>query len=296
MDKQTIKSRALRSKAQPWISTHSIKQKLKIIAKYLVIGFITLIVIIPIYWMIVTSLKVEGQIQSWPPQWFPAPISFRSYSRAFQILPLGRYFLNSLIIASAMVLSNVIFCSLAGYTFARKKFFGKNFLFALILSSMMIPMHIRLIPTYLIANWLGLTDTYAGIVLPSAVTAFGIFMMRQFFIAIPSEIEDAARIDGCTEWGVLFRVVMPLSMPAVVSLALFALVWSLEDFVWPLIITYDPLMRPIQVGVTMFLGLVVYEWGPVMAMTSIMVLPLVIIYIFAQRYFVQGLTAGAVRG
>lgn len=264
-------------------------------AKYIVLIFVGLIVLAPIYWMLCTSLKLESEIRTWPPTWIPTPVSFINYIRAFNVLPIARLFANSVVIGVSMAASNVVFCSLAGYTFARKSFFGKEAIFALILSSMMIPLALRLIPTYIMADRLGVVDSLAGIILPSAVTAFGIFMMRQFFLAVPIEIEDAARVDGCSEWGVLFRIVMPISRPAIVSLGLFSLVWSLEDFVWPLIVTYDPLMRPIQVGVAMFIGLVVQEWGPIMAMTSIMVLPLIIIYIFTQRAFIRGLTAGAVK-
>ena len=204
--------------------------------------------------------------------------------------------MNSVIIALALMVSNVVLCSLAGYTIARKRFRGRGLIFALVLSSMMIPLHVRLIPMYLMSLRLGLQDTYAGIVLPIAATGFGIFLMRQFFLTLPVEVEDAARIDGCSDWGVIFRIVIPMSRPAITSLALFALVWSLEDFLWPLVITSSVSMRPLPVGITLFLGLVVYEWGPVMATTVITIIPMIIVYLFLQRRFIQGLTAGAVKG
>jgi len=139
-------------------------------------------------------------------------------------------------------------------------------------------------------------NTYQGIILPSAVTAFGIFLMRQYFLGLPKEIEDAARIDGCSEWGVIFRIVLPMSKPALASLALYTLVSSLDDFLWPLVVTFDTVMRPLPVGITLFVGLVVYEWGPVMAMTTLTILPVVILYIILQSQFIRGLTAGAVKG
>jgi ABC-type glycerol-3-phosphate transport system permease component len=296
MDVQNIQnSPPMRRRSINW-QRRSIIRFLSSGGKWIAILIASFVVIIPILWVYSSAFKTDAQIQAFPPQLFPTPISLRSFIRAFQILPLGRLFLNSFIIATAMIVSNIVFCSLAGYTFARKRFFGRDVLFALVLSSMVVPFHIRLIPTYIIINWLHLTDTYAGIVLPSAVTAFGIFMMRQFFMSIPPEIEDAARVDGCSDWGVVFRIMIPISMPAIISLGLFALVWSFEDFVWPLIVTSSPLMRPIQVGVVMFLGITVYEWGPIMAMTAIMITPLIVIYLFAQRFFIRGMTAGAVKG
>lgn len=263
--------------------------------KYGVIAIVLFFVLLPIYWVIATSLKPGGLIQVWPPSW-TFPVTFSSYERAFRLLPIPRLFLNSVIIAVVTIITNIFFCSLAGYTFARVRFKGRDKLFVIILASMMIPPNIRLIPNYLLIQQLGLVNTYAGIVLPITITGFGIFLMRQFFLTIPEELEEAARIDGCTEWGVVFRIALPLTKPAVTSLGLFALVWTLEDFIWPLIITSDPLMRPLPVGITLFIGLVVYDWGPVMAMTTLTILPVVVVYLLAQKYFISGLTAGALKG
>lgn len=181
-------------------------------------------------------------------------VTLANFVTVFNELPIVRFFLNSAIIAISMILSNVILCSLAGYTFARKDFPGRDLLFLLVVGSMMVPPAGRLIPDYIITARLGMLNTYQGIVLPTAVTGFGIFMMRQFFLTLPSEVEDAARMDGCSEWGVLFRIVLPMSRPAVTSLALFALVWSVEDVLWPLVVTSDVEMRPLQVGITQYLS------------------------------------------
>jgi len=264
--------------------------------KYIILIILLLVIVIPIYWVFSTSLKPASEIQAWPPQWIPQPITLESYRYAFRLLPIGRFFLNSLIVTSVVIVSNIVTCSIAGYTLARKRFLGRNFIFGLILSSMMVPLHVRVIPMYLMSLKLGLENTYPGIFLPIASTGFGIFMMRQFFITLPGEVMDAARIDGCGEWGIVFRIVMPMSKGAVSSLALFALVWSFEDFLWPLIITSSTNMRPLQVGITLFLGLVVYEWGPVMATTALTITPMIIIYILLQRRFIEGITAGAVKG
>ncbi|NLH09672.1 MAG: carbohydrate ABC transporter permease [Chloroflexi bacterium] len=264
--------------------------------RYLAMILVLTVILAPIYWMIATSLKTSQGILKYPPQWIPDPVTFEHYRKAFNLLPIPRLFFNSIVIAVILIITNTIFCSLAGYTLARKRFFGREALFLLILSSMMIPLHIRLIPTYVLTNRLNMLNTYQGIILPSAVTAFGIFLMRQYFLGLPKEIEDAARIDGCSEWGVIFRIVLPMSKPALASLALYTLVSSLDDFLWPLVVTFDTVMRPLPVGITLFVGLVVYEWGPVMAMTTLTILPVVILYIILQSQFIRGLTAGAVKG
>jgi len=264
--------------------------------RYIILIFLSILVLVPIYWVVVTSLKTKSAILFWPPQWFPNPISLNSYKEVFKQLPMVRMTLNSVIIAVTMIVTNLVFCSLAGYTFARKRFPGKDILFLLIISTMIIPMYIRLIPIYLLTIKLGMQNSYQGIILPSAVTAFGIFLMRQYFSTLPLAIEDAARVDGCSEWGILFRIVLPESKPALTSLALFTLVESMSDFLWPLIVTSTMKMRPLPVGITLFIeDKEVYKWGQIMAMTTILIVPVIIIYAILQSQFVHGLTAGAVK-
>jgi ABC-type glycerol-3-phosphate transport system permease component len=266
------------------------------VGRYVGILALVFVSLVPIYWIIATSLKPESMIEQWPPSWIPRPLTFANYVTVFNDLPIARFFLNSVVIAAAMMVSNVVLCSVAGYTFARKSFRGSNVLFLLIVGSMMVPTAVRLIPDYIITAKLGMMNTYQGIILPTAVTGFGIFMMRQFFMALPREVEDAARIDGCTEWGVLFRVVMPMARPAVTSLALFALVWSVEDVLWPLVVTNDVEMRPLQVGITQYLNNEYTVWGPMSAVTTVAMVPFVLLFVLLQRHFIRGLTAGAVKG
>ncbi len=267
-----------------------------IVLKYFCMALLVFLMLVPIYWIAITSFKLPSQIQSWPPEWFPRVLTLHSYETVFQQLPIGRFFLNSLIIGAAMMVSNVVLCSLAGYTFARKNFPGREVLFLLIVGSMMVPTAARLIPDYIITVRLGMLNTYQGIVLPTAVTGFGIFLMRQFFRSLPADIEDAARMDGCTEWGVLFRIVLPVSRPAVTSLALFALVWSVEDVLWPLVVTSDQQMQPLQVGITQYLSGEFIVWGPMTAVTTLSIVPFAIVFLLMQRQFIRGLTAGAVKG
>ena len=263
--------------------------------KYFIMFFLAFTFIMPVFWLIRSAFMAAHQIQAFPTIWLPDPITIASFERAFSLLPIARFFLNSIIITAIVVFSNVIFCSLAAYTLARKAFRGANLIFNLVLASMMIPVHIRITSMYMMSLRLNLQDTYLGVALPITVTGFGIFLMRQFFITLPKEVEDAAVIDGCNDWGVLFRIVIPMSRAAITSLAIFAFVWSFEDFLWPLIITSSINMRPIQIGIVMFQGLEI-EWGPVMAAATLTIIPMLIFYICLQKYFVQGMTSGAVKG
>lgn len=172
---------------------------------------------------------------------------------------------------------------------------GRDFIFLLIVGTMMIPFHIRLIPMYSMAIHLGLANTYVAQILPISVMGYGVFLMRQFFLALPNAVEDAARIDGCGEWGLVFRIAVPMATPAIFSLALFALVATVEDFLWPMIITTRTEMRPLPTGITMFAGRVIYDWGALLAATAITILPLLIIFIVFQNSLAQGVTAGAVK-
>lgn len=251
--------------------------------------------LLPIYWLVATSLKEVEFIKSWPPTWLPQPPTLDNYKQMFDAFPVGRWMLNSLIIAAVTVVSNVFFCSLAAYTLVRKAFWGRGVLFAIIVGSMMVPPYVRLIPSYLFTQNMGMLNTYQGIILPTAVTGFGIFLMAQFFRTLPQEVEDAARIDGCSDWGVLFRVVIPMARPAVISLAVFALVWSVDDYLWPLMVTTDTQMRPLPVGITMFVDTII-DWGPLTAVTVTTILPVAMLYLIFQKHFIRGLTAGAVKG
>lgn len=273
-----------------------IKRGLLNIVKYGTLLFLLFIFIAPLYWMVATSLKVGADIQAWPPQWIPHEITLDSYKQAISVIPFGRLFFNSIVIGVITVVGNVFGCTMASYTLVRKKFKGKNIVFLLIVSSMMLPTHIRLIPLYLMCLKLNLVNTYLGIALPTLVTGFGVFMMRQFIMGMPKEVEDAARVDGLSEWGILWKIVLPMCRPAVISLSIFAFTWSFEDFLWPLIVTSESTMRPLPVGITLFQGLVVYEWGPVMAMATLTILPVLVVFLLLQKYFVTGMTAGAVKG
>lgn len=265
------------------------------LARHAILLIVLAFSILPLYWLIATSLKPTEFIKSWPPTWIPQPMTLAHYAEMFSRLPVARWMLNSLVVAAITVVSNVIFCSMAAYALVRKRFWGRGALLAIIVGSMMVPPYVRLIPSYLLVKDMGLLNTYAGIVLPTAVTGFGIFLMTQFFRTLPWDVEDAARIDGCSDWGVLFRVIIPMSRPAITSLAVFALVWSLDDYLWPLLVATDTSMRPLPVGITLFVDTTI-DWGPMTAVTVATILPVAILYVIFNQQFIRGLTAGAVKG
>jgi multiple sugar transport system permease protein len=255
-----------------------------------VIGMLLVLFIIafPFLWLIISSFKYEKDIISFPPRIFADNYTLNNYIKVWSTIPLLDYIKNTVIFAGGTVSTSIFFDSLAGYAFARMNFKGKSVLFYFILLTMMIPFQVFMIPLFIQVNLLGLLDTYAGLIIPRMTTAFGIFMMRSFFVTLPASLEEAARIDGLSEFGIFWKIMLPLSKPTLLSLAIFTLMNSWNDLLYPLILTSSSKMRTLPAGLALFTGQNISFYGPVMAGTVISMLPLLIIYIFAQKYFVQG--------
>jgi multiple sugar transport system permease protein len=247
------------------------------------------VMLLPLIWMVVVSLETKSQAQRFPPVLFPSALKFDNYSTAWQAVPFGHFLLNSLAYSVATVAGNLLFCSLAAYAFARMRFFGSNVLFVLFLATLMVPYQVLLIPTFLIVKKLGLVDTVPGLIAPNLCTAFGIFLLRQFFRTLPVELEEAARIDGTSRLGILFKIVLPLSLPALATLGIIQFMWSWNDFLWPLIIINTDTHAPLQLGLSMFQGAHNTSWNLLMAATVMSQLPMLIVFLFAQRWFVQSI-------
>jgi multiple sugar transport system permease protein len=247
------------------------------------------VMLLPLVWMVVVSLETKSQAQRFPPVLFPSAFKFGNYSSAFSAVPFGHFLLNSLIYSTATVAGNLFFCSLAAYAFARMRFFGSNVLFVLFLATLMVPYQVLLIPTFLIVKKLGMVDSVPGLIAPNLCTAFGIFLLRQFFRTLPIELEEAARIDGTSRLGILFKIVLPLSLPALATLGIIQFMWSWNDFLWPLIIINTDTHAPIQLGLSMFQGAHNTNWGLLMAATVMSQLPMLLVFLFAQRWFVQSI-------
>lgn len=249
---------------------------------------ILLVIAFPFLWLIISSFKHEKDIISFPPRIFADSYTLDNYIKVWTTIPLLDYIKNTVIFAGGTVITSVFFDSLAGYAFARMRFKGKSVLFYFVLLTMMIPFQVFMIPLFIEVNLLGMLDTYAGLIIPRMTTAFGIFMMRSFFITLPYSLEEAARIDGLSEFNIFLKIMLPLSKPTLLSLGIFTLMNSWNDLLYPLILTSSSKMRTLPAGLALFTGQNISFYGPVMAGTVISMLPLLVVYIFAQKYFVQG--------
>lgn len=241
----------------------------------------------PFIWLLISSFKYEKDIISFPPRIFADKYTFDNYIKVWTTIPLVNYIKNTVIFAGGVMITSVFFDSLAGYAFARMTFKGKSALFYFVLLTMMIPFQVFMIPLFIEINQLGLLDTYAGLIIPRMTTAFGIFMMRSFFVGLPKDLEEAARIDGLNEFQIFLKIMLPLAKPAFLSLGIFTLMNNWNDLLYPLILTSSTEMRTLPAGLSLFSGQNISFYGPVMAGTVISMLPLLIIYMFAQKYFVQ---------
>ncbi len=256
---------------------------------------VAFIVLVPYLWMITTSLKARG-MTGMAPYLFPVHFEFQNYTIAWQAAPFLRYYLNTTIVAVAVIASRVVLASLAAYAFAYLKFPGRNFFFLLFLGTMMIPFQSTIIPAYLIIRDLHWFNTFQALIVPRMVDAFSIFLLRQAFISIPSDYLDAARLDGCGHLRALWSVVMPLSRATVVTMGLFTFLFVWNDFLWPLLVANQELMRTIQLGLQVFSGRYQVEWTYMMAGTvTATILPLVF-FLVAQKQFISGLARTGLKG
>ncbi|MGV3010750.1 carbohydrate ABC transporter permease [Streptococcus thoraltensis] len=264
------------------------KKKREQVINNIIMLVVVFLIAFPFLWLIVSSFKFEKDIIAYPPRFFADKYTFENYVKVWTAIPLLNYIKNTAIFAGGVVITSVFFDSLAGYAFARMNFKGKNILFYFVLLTMMIPFQVFMIPLFLEVNALNMIDTYPGLIIPRMTTAFGIFMMRSFFITIPKDLEEAARVDGLNEIKIFTQIMLPLSKPTMLSLGIFTLMNSWNDLLYPLILTSNSSMRTLPSGLALFSGQNISFYGPVMAGTVVSMLPLLIVYVFAQKYFVQG--------
>jgi len=256
---------------------------------YLSLLALALSMLIPFLWMVATSLMDEFEVYHYPPKFLPDRLLWSNYWKALTALPFGRFFLNTAIMAAGVVMGQLILCSTAAYAFARLRFRGRDKLFWVVLASMMIPGVITLIPGFLIIQTLGWMNTYWALIVPTVSSAWGIFLLRQFFLTLPRELEDAARIDGASEFTIYFRIVLPLSKPALATLGIFAFMGTWQSFLWPLIVTDRMDMRPVEVGIAMFHSLYAQNWPYQMAAAVTVMVPIIVVFFIAQKYFIRGI-------
>lgn len=252
--------------------------------------------IAPYCFLLLNSFKTVEDFSTHPYSLWPRPIDFSAYVRAFTLGRVGIYLLNSLTYAVIGTVVQLAVDSLAAFAFARLRFAGRDILFSLLLATMMLPGAVTLIPVYLLIVKLGVADTRFGVMLPGFAGAFGIFMLRQFFLNIPRDLEDAARIDGCSMFGVYSRVVLPLSRPALITLGLFIFIGAWSDFLWPLVVLTDWDLYPITVGIASFRNEAWIYWNSVFAASVMASLPLIVLTVLAQRYLIGGISLSGMKG
>ena len=268
----------------------------KIIIYAVLIGW-AILTFIPLIWMVTSSFKDTAAITQVPPQIIPKQPTLDAYKRVFDTGGFGRWFLNSVIIATVLTISNVIFASLAGYAFSKLRFPGRDKIFWILLVSMMIPAQVTLIPMYiLIVNYLDLANTYFAIIVPTLVTTSNIFLARQFMSSLPTSLIEAARIDACSEPRIFWKIILPLTKPGLAVLGIFTFVANWNSFFWPFLVTNTNSMRVLQVGLTSFRYENTADYGAMMAGATLTALPMFIVFLALQKYFLQGITVGAVKG
>ena len=269
----------------------------QLITLYCALLGIAVLLLAPFAWLLSTALKAESaDLFAFPPQWIPDPIVWSNFAKAWDILPFMRYLYNTFYIAIATVAINVFLSSMTGFALARMQFRGRQFILYAVLATTMVPFQVLLIPLFIVTLKLGLVDSYAGVILPVAVNAFGIFLLRQAFSTIPKDLEDAARIDGCSDWHIFSRIMIPLVKPALATLAAFTFVAQWNDFIWPLIVLKNRDLYTLQLGLASLQGVFGVNWRYISAASIIALVPTVLFFLFTQRFFTKGMTAGAVKG
>lgn len=258
---------------------------------------IALIMITPFLWTVSTSLKGQNEaVFSFPPKFIPEQVTLENYKVVWDTLSIPRYFLNSMILAVFGVILPVILSSMAAFPLARMEFKGKQLIFLVIMGTMMVPGEVTMIPTYLIINKAGLMGSYAGIILPGAVSAFGIFLMRQAFITIPKELEESAVIDGAKVWQIWLHILMPMVKPSIATLSILSFIGAWNNFLWPLLVLNDPNTYPLTVGLYKLQGTFVANTRLIASGAVLALIPILIVFLFFQKYFIEAAYSSAVKG
>lgn len=263
---------------------------------YIVLILIAVIMVVPFLWMLSTSLKTQYDAVKIPPVWIPDPPRWENYVKLFTEQPMFQFMLNTIKIVFFVVLGQLFFSSLAAYSFARISFKGRNVVFFFYIATLMVPGQVTMIPTYLMFAKAGLTDNHLALILPAFFSAFGVFLLRQFFMSLPRELEEAAEIDGCNLFMTYWRIMLPLVVPAMLTLGVFTLMNTWNDYMGPLIYLSSPEKYTMTLGIAYFKGVYTTQWNLVMAGSIVSVVPILIAYLCAQKYFIEGIAFSGVKG
>jgi ABC-type glycerol-3-phosphate transport system permease component len=262
---------------------------------YVLLISTSILMIIPFYWSVGTSLKLEQNVFASPPQWLPTPATLENFIQVITRIHFFQYFGNSVFVSAIVTLGHVFFDTLAGYAFAKLKFPFRDQIFFIMLLALMVPFQVNLIPVYKIMATFHWIDTYWALIIPNLTSIFGIFLMRQFMMSIPNELLDAARIDGCNEFGVFRRVVLPLALPGIATLVIFTFMGTWNDFLWPRLVINSEKLFTLPLGLAMLQMRNTSNVAQIMAGTVLTALPMIVVFLFMQRQFIEGMTAGALK-
>lgn len=257
---------------------------------YVTLTVIGITTVFPFIWMLATSLKDRTELYQYPLVFFPEKLRWENYVQALEAAPFHLFFFNSILVAVVVTILQLIACSMGAYAFARLEFRGRDKIFLGYLGTMMIPAQVTMVPMFLVFSKLELIDTYWALILPGIFSAYGTFLLRQFFMTIPKNLEDAVKIDGGGYWRCFCQIILPLSKPALATLGTFTFLGNWNNFMWPLLVTNTVKMKTLPVGITYFVGQYSIMWNLLMAAASLTLIPMIIVYLFAQKYFVEGIT------
>lgn len=245
--------------------------------------------VMPFLWMVATSLKTYNEAFQVPPTFIPEIPMWSNYTDVLTAVPFGRFYMNSIVTSAAITLGQLVTCSMGAYAFARLNFRGRDKIFVVYLATLMVPAQVTMIPTFIIVKWLGWIDSYKALIIPSIFSAYGTFLLRQFYLSIPAELEEAVRIDGGGAYRCFFQIILPLTKPALATLGTFVFLFFWNSFLWPLLVTNSTEMFTLPMGIQMFSGRFTSQWHLMMAASTMAMLPMIVVYLFAQKYFVQGI-------
>lgn len=272
------------------------KSKIGTIATYIGLVLVTFITLLPLIWMLSASLKLEVDVFSVPIQWIPENPQWSNYTKIWDKIPLALFAFNSVKLTVIITLIQLVTSSFAAYGFAKCKFKGRDTLFLCYVATIAIPWQVYMLPQYVMMNKMHLVDTHLSIILLQSFTAFGVFLIRQFYLSIPDELLEAARIDGLSEYGIYFRIVMPLTKPALATLTIFSFVNVWNDFMGPMIYFNSTALKTIQLGIRMFIGQYSAEYGLIMAASVVSLIPVIAVFLAFQRFFIQGVATSGLKG
>ncbi len=276
------------------------KQILKKVFSYFFLTLGALTMVGPFLWMITTSLKEPGAVFSyqkdWWQEWIPMTFVWKNYAKAWVVVPFAKFYINSIVVSVAITLGQVATSAMAAYAFSRLYFPGRDKLFFAYLATMMVPGAVTMIPVFILLQKFGWIDSYKALILPAMFTAYGTFMLRQFFLTLPRDLEDAAKIDGCSYFGIFIRIILPLSKPALATLTTFTFMGSWMSFMWPLIVMNTHERFTLPIGLAYFQSLHGTDWTLLMAGSIMMILPILLVFMFNQRFFVEGIKLSGIKG